>query len=457
MKKEAIVKYSLFVCVAMLFLGGCSANYHAIHKLDHFDAEQDAVLSVDAKQRFLIGKFVRKVNDKTIRRYCAEPSPDVFSVLGQSASGGASFGQSADPKSINIALQGAFTSSETGSTIARTQTINMLKEMMYRTCERYLNGAINKEQFAVIAARDQRIMTSILAIEQLTGTIQPKPTVIAVNGNASTGQTSADAMKTLSDAKSALDGKKDDLDKAQKDFDEVNDSAGPSCEELKAKDDVKGDEKTKLDKCKHSQTSLDKADEAYKDARRYYEAQASLADKPGVSSVSTTAALLSSTPATTEYDLQIEQSKTERITAVAETVDRIVGHSFDRDDETAFFCYGAMKSNDPELKDSCQKFLLAKTKSRTAQLQKEIEKAKQEYDAESESLFKEFWKKINPESDLSDSKKVKAIIDKKIANSFFLESDKKLLEAMKKAKTRDALWAAFRDLPADVMQSLASD
>jgi hypothetical protein len=63
----------------------------------------------------------------------------------------------------------------------------MLKEMMYRTCERYLNGQISELEYPIIAARDQRIMTSILAIEQLTGGVFQKPVVIGGGGNASAG------------------------------------------------------------------------------------------------------------------------------------------------------------------------------------------------------------------------------------------------------------------------------
>lgn len=65
---------------------------------------------------------------------------------------------------------------EAASTTERIQTINLLRESMYRTCERYLSGAINHESFVVQAGRDWRAMLAILAIEQLTLTAPPAST-----------------------------------------------------------------------------------------------------------------------------------------------------------------------------------------------------------------------------------------------------------------------------------------
>ncbi len=105
--------------ILAIFLSGCSANHYSIHRADHLDTEESVVIAVDAKQRLLLSNVITRpvqtppstftVTEKTVqtppdksvitektfetksslanteklRRYCAEPSPDVFSVLSQ--------------------------------------------------------------------------------------------------------------------------------------------------------------------------------------------------------------------------------------------------------------------------------------------------------------------------------------------------------------------------------------
>jgi len=174
-----------------LVLGGC-ANY--IHEVDKVSGAQ--VISLDAKQRAVLTserpdtRVVRRADGTrekefvaTYRVFCTEPSPDVFSVLSQALSASGSLGR--DAASANAAVQAAFGSTETGSTIPRTQTINMLRELMYRTCERYISGALDELQFPVQAVRDQHLMVSILAIEQLTGVVTPPTVMLTGTANAS--------------------------------------------------------------------------------------------------------------------------------------------------------------------------------------------------------------------------------------------------------------------------------
>ena len=445
-------------------LNGCGANYYAVHKLDQFPLDKPAVLSVDAKQRFLISNVEQPVNSGTktdyemLRRFCAEPSPDVFTVLGQAASAGGSFGKSANPGSMDIALNGAFSSSETGSTIARTQTINMLKEMMYRTCERYMNGAINKDQFAVIAARDQRVMTSILAIEQLTGTVLPKPVVIAVNGNAPAGQSTTDAIKILSDAKNKADTKKGRLNTAKYNFEKI-DGQKESCKTLmdKKEADVKAEEKDKRAKCIDLQGKLDQATADYNDAEGYYDKLANLAGKPGPSSAVTAAALLSSSGAATNTALQIEPDKTPRVTAVADVVDNIVSQSFNQDDETSFFCYGELKKNDPEsvISKNCTAFLMAKLQNQTAKLRADTEKIIKMTEYKSDR-FEQFWNKIKTDgSDRVDSQKLRQRIKKNFPNATGIE--KRQLDEMEKATTKRQIRRVFDGMSDFTVDELLKD
>lgn len=157
-----------------LVCAGC-ANMNSVFRTFHVDEKES--LSIDAKQRTVI-VGVRAgwtdgsttVDPKTV--VCAEPSPDAFSVLG------ASFGGSA-AETQQLALKLAFATNEAGANIGlRTQTITILRDAMYRLCEGYMSGALSESAFERLQRRYQNAMLGFLAIEQLTGAVTPKPTII---------------------------------------------------------------------------------------------------------------------------------------------------------------------------------------------------------------------------------------------------------------------------------------
>ncbi len=102
---------------------------------------------------------------------CAEPSPDALAAISvalaanidaaQQGSGSASF--STAESVVNIGL--------------RTQTIQLLRDGMYRLCEAYFNSALDGLNMADLQARYQNAMVTLLAIEQLTGAATPVPSV----------------------------------------------------------------------------------------------------------------------------------------------------------------------------------------------------------------------------------------------------------------------------------------
>jgi hypothetical protein len=136
-----------------------------------------------------------------VYRSCAQPSPDVFSVLGFSLAGAIASNRNETNKNLNAEVASAL--SQSGATISRTQTVNLLRESMYRTCERFMNGAMTQEQFLVQAARDQRAMIAVLAIEQLTGVVLPQPTVIVASGSAIQADRPLELLKKLEEAENA--------------------------------------------------------------------------------------------------------------------------------------------------------------------------------------------------------------------------------------------------------------
>lgn len=159
------------------------------------------VLTTDAKQRHT---YISK-NGYPKLRMCAEASPDVFSAISSS------FGADFTIGGAEQKAKAAGSIAESAASLERTQTINLLRESMYRTCERWLSGAISEQQFIIQAARDQQTMLSILAIEQLTGVAKRKSTIISGPGTAASvvsGEEAAALIKQfnaeLSVAKTAL-------------------------------------------------------------------------------------------------------------------------------------------------------------------------------------------------------------------------------------------------------------
>ncbi|MDQ1159544.1 hypothetical protein QE385_003941 [Sphingomonas sp. SORGH_AS 950] len=186
-------------CWLFLLLLGCAEGSSIYHDR-RVSAAGDRVITMDAKQRNVLVTRDR-LGDW---RICAEAAPDVFSALSASASLDANIATKSGRAAAALA--------EAAGTIERTQTVNMLREAMYRTCERYLNGMIGRSELVVQAARDQRMMIKVLAIEQLTRVARSPSTVLLPPSTAATnvdGDTAAALIKGVADerksAESALD------------------------------------------------------------------------------------------------------------------------------------------------------------------------------------------------------------------------------------------------------------
>lgn len=199
----------LAMAAAMTALAGC-ANLNSINH--SFDIPNDSphAITVDARQRGIISNLATTIErigtehrEVDSLRICAEQFPDVYTVLGGAMGGSFSLIPGGGPSpQLQAAANGAF--SETGAGIQRTQTINLLRESMYRTCERYMNGAIGREELSVQAARDVRAMVSILAIEQLTGLITPDPTVISSHNSSTALSGAVEMAEAVIESRNAL-------------------------------------------------------------------------------------------------------------------------------------------------------------------------------------------------------------------------------------------------------------
>lgn len=181
----------------LLGLAGC-AEMTSIYHSRPVKEDRPRVITYDAEQRSLV---LMPHTDGW--RLCSEAAPDAFSAQSGSASGSLGANLTAQTGSV----QGGAALAETAATIERTQAYNLLRESMYRTCERWLSGALTKEQFIIQAARDQRTMTAVLAIEQLTRTARAPSTVLGPAGTSSSagGEAGAKLAQDFADQKAAAD------------------------------------------------------------------------------------------------------------------------------------------------------------------------------------------------------------------------------------------------------------
>jgi len=233
------LKYSSAILMGLM-LTGC-ANIDSIYRHGHL-SKNGQTEYVDAKQRAIIAapaheyqyKLKRDTSgapipdgkggwkydlDKkgnlqiasTLRKYkfCSEAAPDVFTIRAASASGNLS-----SEETGNLGAAFGLSTAEAGATIERTQVVNMLRESMFRTCERFMNGAIDEDEMSVQTARDQRMMVATLAIEQLTGVVKRRPTILTTSAMATISEQAGPLIERLAEAETNVTTLKTEVEAA---------------------------------------------------------------------------------------------------------------------------------------------------------------------------------------------------------------------------------------------------
>jgi hypothetical protein len=220
------VRILILVVTSALLLSGCAESQSIYHKRGLSTARPTSI-TVDADQRSTwivpgIETVTAQGGGKTIVtrdwRICSEAAPDVFSANSASGSGAFSLAGLGKGGSPEGSAQGALAVAEVAASIERTQTINLLRESMYRTCERYLSGAIDRPTFVVQAARDQRTMVAVLAIEQLTRTARGPSTIIVPPKTTSTTTSNAGMDARLGAAAAAESATRSAADTANESY-----------------------------------------------------------------------------------------------------------------------------------------------------------------------------------------------------------------------------------------------
>lgn len=228
MDKKHIVSF-ISVGTVVLMLSGC-ASWQTSTKT--VDVNQGNSISIDAKQRIIYSNAKSREYDvtdpstgvtrkerKEFSVICAEPSPDALSVLG--ASGALSV---VNPTGVEGSAAAAL--AESAASIGlRTQSIQLLRDLNYRICEAYSNGAIGEAESAALLRRGQSTMMGLIAIEQLTGPVVASQFALSTAVAAGKGTSSASdltaAQGVVEDRKSKLLTAQSELDKSKAAYDEA--------------------------------------------------------------------------------------------------------------------------------------------------------------------------------------------------------------------------------------------
>lgn len=173
------------IAFLVVFFTACSGNYKSTHHTTGFIGSSDnkaKVFSVDAEQRFGV------IDD--YGRFCAEPSPDSISALADA------FGLNLSEGKSGASGNFSGNSAESVASIGlRTQSIQLMRDAMYRICELSKNEQITETSAYMLHAGYQDVMTALLAIEQLTGPVKAAQAAL-------TSATETDVTQTINDLES---------------------------------------------------------------------------------------------------------------------------------------------------------------------------------------------------------------------------------------------------------------
>ncbi|MDX2298673.1 MAG: hypothetical protein NW204_03020 [Xanthomonadaceae bacterium] len=410
---------------------------------------------MDAKQRAILRNAALSEDGKKkgVTRVCSEPSPDVFSVVAQALGASGSFGKSVDPARMEAALSAAFSSAEQGSTIPRTQTINMLRELMFRTCERYLNGAYNELEISIQAIRDQRLIVSILAIEQITGVVTPAPVIIGAAGTSSGGGGNA-AIVRLDDALKAKEAAEIAYRNAETHFNELNGEqkvCDSIADAVKKGEDLSEPQNANQAKCDQARTSMASAREFLTTNTDHH---------ANLRRLSATGDVTASTQVTSSVLDAADGGRTDAIEKVADIVNAIVLRSFSDDTEVMLFCLKSMTDRDlstrmtdaryQSLLTSCLDYLNERVRVEEQKLKEEAQQSVARMRLTDATLFDQFWPGL--EQRINTQEKKQAFIAKLGSKLLTPESSK--AECFRNADTKDEYRKCFLELPADLKRNL---
>jgi len=185
-----------------LGLAGCGANYQTVDRrtdLGPNDSGRNVAIHLDAQQRLVL---------VTGLEYCAEASPDALAAYASTLGLGASV-----PSQGSASLAAA--ASNAASIGLRTQSITIMRDVLYRMCEASNNDDLNELEVAMFLRRSQDLAAVVLAIEQLTGAVSARQVAITPGGTADASANLTANEQLLEQASERVAAKETEVTQAQ--------------------------------------------------------------------------------------------------------------------------------------------------------------------------------------------------------------------------------------------------
>lgn len=245
----------LFISATFLFSGCQTANLNSISRSTSFGAGGKAI-HLDAKQRVLLTKKSMVGINRIEEIACAEPSPDALSAYASSFGMGV-----AVPNQISASVAQAM--SESSASIGlRTQSIQLLRDMLYRVCEASYNKHLEPDMVATLHERYQNITVGLLAIEQLTGATVARQVILTGASEASSSSSLLEVEGRLEVAKTREKSANEDLKVAKANESKLNG-------ELTAAQDASSSDQAEINELKAKlETAKNVTKEAEESAKR---------------------------------------------------------------------------------------------------------------------------------------------------------------------------------------------
>lgn len=162
---------------------------------DQFSLEEGLSARMDASQRVVLVSN-RGGKDHNRHVVCAEPSPD--SIISASAILATKLERDSTDAETKVlgkaSAEATFANAQNAAFVGmRTQTIQLLRDGLYRACEAYMNGAIDETEYNMLLVNMPKVMTALIAIDGLTA----RPAAPAVALAAPTITTTLDGTTTI--------------------------------------------------------------------------------------------------------------------------------------------------------------------------------------------------------------------------------------------------------------------
>lgn len=199
---------------------------------------------------------------------CTEPTPDALQAYASALGGGLGI-PTQGSASLTQALQ-----TSAGSIGLHTQSITLMREILYRICEESYNEKLKRGDVVQLLERSQDLTLGVLAIEQLTGAVVSRQVIMSGGANATASSNVADTQAALDSVKKAEESKKKALEDAQNNQKKQNDLAKQAKAAWETESNKQPQDTDAVNKLKEQsdaqQKESDKADAAVTTAQEDY-------------------------------------------------------------------------------------------------------------------------------------------------------------------------------------------